>query len=166
MDIEREKQLKRDFPNVYRNLYRKPKYNVIQRLLRLYFSDFKKIIKYNKLRSKFSFLPPVHYPQHSIELFGLECGDGWYDLIYNLSGQIEDLVKKLPRKQRKHFHVDQIKEKFGTLRFYMRSSTDEMEDQISKAEDISAKTCETCGSPGKTLSTGGWWYTSCEKHKR
>jgi hypothetical protein len=49
----------------------------------------------------------------SKQFWGFECGDGWYDILDNLCGAIasygnaEDVM------------VDQIKEKFGQLRFYV-----------------------------------------------
>ena len=57
----------------------------------------------------------------------------------------------------------QVKEKYGTLRFYMHYSTEEMEDLIHEAEKQSAKTCETCGQPG-VLRGPGWYFTACETH--
>ena len=71
--------------------------------------------------------------------WGFECGDGWYDIIYKLCEDIEKM--KLPEE----FEVMQVKEKYGTLRFYTSGSTDEIEDRIDKAEQESAKTCEWCG---------------------
>jgi hypothetical protein len=56
----------------------------------------------------------------------------------------------------------QIKEKFGTLRFYLTSGTDEMWEIVAEAEKKSAFTCEQCGKPGK-LRGKGWLYTACTK---
>lgn len=60
-----------------------------------------------------------------------------------------------------HPSAMQVKEKYGTLCFYMTSSTDEMEDAISEAEAKSAVTCEDCGQPG-VLRGGGWLRTLCD----
>ena len=59
--------------------------------------------------------------------------------------------------------VVQVKEKFGTLRFYIQAGTDEHYNYISFAEAMSGRTCETCGKPGKRLGRG-WIYTACEEH--
>ena len=59
--------------------------------------------------------------------------------------------------------VVQVKEKFGTLRFYIQAGTDAHYNYISFAESMSAVTCETCGKPGKRLGHG-WIYTACETH--
>jgi len=59
--------------------------------------------------------------------------------------------------------VVQVKEKFGTLRFYIQAGTDAHYNYISFAESMSGVTCETCGRPGKRLGRG-WIYTACETH--
>jgi hypothetical protein len=56
--------------------------------------------------------------------------------------------------------ASQVKEKYGTLRFYMTSGTDEMYAITDKAERQSSVTCEFCGKPGK-LRGRGWLYTRC-----
>lgn len=56
--------------------------------------------------------------------------------------------------------ASQVKEKFGTLRFYMTSQTQEMDVVIKEAERKSAITCEQCGKKGKLYSKG-WCYTAC-----
>ncbi len=61
--------------------------------------------------------------------------------------------------------ASQIKEKYGTLRFYMTGGTPEMYTIVDKAESQSSKTCETCGKPGK-LRGHGWYYTACAKHTK
>lgn len=61
--------------------------------------------------------------------------------------------------------VVQVKEKFGTLRFYVIGATDAQYNYISFAEAMSGRICETCGKPGKRLG-GGWLYTACEEHAR
>lgn len=57
----------------------------------------------------------------------------------------------------------QVKEKFGTLRFYTNAADDYVHGLISMAESMSARTCEECGSPGETYYDG-WHVTLCEKH--
>jgi len=61
-----------------------------------------------------------------------------------------------------HASASQVKEKFGTLRFYMDGATDEMYDAINEAERLSATTCESCGLPGKVIG-GGWIRVLCDK---
>jgi hypothetical protein len=103
--------------------------------------------------------------------FGFECGDGWYDLIDNLSKELEKLCKlensKLTKKKIAEgygYRASQVKEKFGTLRFYMSFETDEMSDLIDLAEKVSAETCEICGKPGITRGFLAWVQTLCAWH--
>jgi hypothetical protein len=57
----------------------------------------------------------------------------------------------------------QVKEKFGTLRFYYEGGDDYIQGLVDMAESMSAVTCEECGVPGKQRG-GGWILTSCDKH--
>lgn len=57
--------------------------------------------------------------------------------------------------------ASQVKEKFGTLRFYMTAQTPEMDAIIDEADRKSATTCEECGKPGKVIG-GGWLYCRCQ----
>jgi len=76
------------------------------------------------------------------------------------------LKEKLPCKciefEHRHPRASQVKEKFGTLSFYMSSATDEMWDLISEAERKSGETCEDCGAPGRRRG-GGWIVTLCDE---
>lgn len=94
------------------------------------------------------------------KLFGFECGDGWYDLLEPVIAWINDFNEK---NQNSRIHISQIKEKYGTLRFYTSTSFDELDKLIDEAENKSEVTCETCGQPGK-MRGKGWYYVSCEKH--
>jgi hypothetical protein len=88
--------------------------------------------------------------------FGLECGDGWYDLI-------EEAFEKLSQYGTELF---QVKEKFGGLRIYTEdtliSDTEDVHEIIRVAEDKAWKTCEYCGQPGK-LRGGNWLKTLCDE---
>jgi hypothetical protein len=57
----------------------------------------------------------------------------------------------------------QIKEKFGTLRFYYQGGDNYIRGLESMADSMSARICEDCGKPGKK-TTGGWIRTLCEEH--
>ncbi len=62
--------------------------------------------------------------------------------------------------------VTQVKEKFGTLRFYYTGGGDRYVDGlVGMAEEMSSVTCETCGAPGK-LRGRGWYYTACDEHTK
>lgn len=54
----------------------------------------------------------------------------------------------------------QIKEKFGTLRFYYDGGDEAVKGIVSMAEAMSGCTCEDCGKPGKRTGNG-WVRTLC-----
>jgi len=126
------------------------------------------IEKQNLLKEEFPLLYRIMFardegqPFHCIQAFGMECGNGWFELIYDLSSKLEEIIASLPEDQQEHYHVVQVKEKFGGLRFYLSAETDEMEDYISEAENMSYHICEECGEPGE-CNTEGWLITLCDK---
>lgn len=60
--------------------------------------------------------------------------------------------------------AEQVKEKFGGLRFYYRGGDEFIHGLCSMAESMSYVTCEECGNPGKSNS-GGWISTRCAAHR-
>lgn len=105
--------------------------------------------------------------------WGFSHGDGWYDLVNKMC---ED-VTKLTEGTGIQVIADQVKEKFGGLRFYysilyetektdeMGKITQQVSDRIHQAEEESYKTCELCGKPGEPTK-GGWITTLCEQCKK
>lgn len=65
------------------------------------------------------------------------------------------------------FRVVQVKEKFGSLRFYTNYTTDKISKIIDKAESDSYSICEECGLPSDPeiyhKGDGGWIYNRCSK---
>lgn len=84
-------------------------------------------------------------------------GDGWIGILDRLA---TDLVAMGWDRD-----LHQVKEKYGTLRFYVGVETPAMAERISQAEDESEVTCETCGAPGE-LRGHGWLYTACDSHTK
>jgi hypothetical protein len=56
--------------------------------------------------------------------------------------------------------LDQVKEKFGTLRFYYSGGDDYISGMVSLAESMTGVTCESCGNIGESRG-GGWIHTYC-----
>lgn len=56
--------------------------------------------------------------------------------------------------------LDQVKEKFGTLRFYYAGGDDTIDGMVRLAESMSGVTCEECGNIGERRG-GGWVHTYC-----
>lgn len=104
-------------------------------------------------------------PQTNLMFFGFEHGDGWYEIIYNASVEIESITEKVKQEGVEESYLpsaSQVKEKFGTLRFYVHNQTKEIGDIINKAESLSEVTCELCGQPGKLIAKG-WCRTLCQR---
>lgn len=111
--------------------------------------------------------PNLYADRHSDKscmFYGFACGDGWEPLLRKLSAEVEAIIVAMPEKQRKKFKVQQVKEKFGTLRFYMGIGHDAINAAIDRAEQESAVTCESCGAPGIRRS-GGWIQVLCDEHE-
>ena len=97
---------------------------------------------------------------------GIECGDGWFDLVDRLSRSCENEIDTLMAQGVPHEgwpRIAQIKEKFGGLRFYVRGPLPEdLRAQILQVENMeSLRTCERCGAPGK-LREDPWLRTYCD----
>ena len=50
--------------------------------------------------------------------WGFECQNGWYDIINELSYELEEINKTLVAKGLPPIEAEQVKEKFGGLRYY------------------------------------------------
>ncbi len=59
--------------------------------------------------------------------------------------------------------VNQVKEKFGTLRFYYSGGDAYIDGLVAMAESMSEVTCEECGAPGR-VRRGGWLRCLCDTH--
>ena len=86
---------------------------------------------------------------------------GWYPLVIATDHRLAQLDP--------HYVVQQIKEKFGTLRYYCAPAGDEPSPELldafdaitDDAERASAVTCERCGEPGILQRTKYWAKTLC-----
>jgi len=110
--------------------------------------------------------------QETCMCWGFECGDGWFQILNQLMGNIQHHIdwnnKNFEKgytqyKQVAQVTLDQVKEKFGTLRFYYSGGDDYISGLVSMAESMSGITCEECGKPG-TQTGGGWIKTVCVEH--
>lgn len=99
--------------------------------------------------------------------WGFECGDGWYNIIDRLCANIQHYIDWKNKKEEVVPQVvaTQVKEKFGSLRFYYDGGDEYIRGLTSMAESMSGVTCETCGKPGKFRGTG-WYYTACDEHTK
>ena len=61
--------------------------------------------------------------------------------------------------------VQQVKEKFGGLRFYYYGGDEYIDGMVRTAETLSELTCEVCGAPGK-IGGIGWVSCRCRDHRK
>jgi hypothetical protein len=103
-----------------------------------------------------------HKPKNKTAMcWGFMCGDGWFDLIDSLCAKLQALSDQEGSIQ---IVATQVKEKFGCLSFYVRSSTDEQHEEIVRAMEMSTRICEECGQPGRIVVNNGWHITRCPMH--
>jgi hypothetical protein len=102
------------------------------------------------------------YPKmFSSKYGGFAVGSGWWPMIEKLCDIIQHHIDH--NKDCPQVVVEQIKEKFGTLRFYYQGGDEFISGAVWFAESMSAGMCEECGAPGKRTQ-GGWVQTLCDFH--
>ena len=107
--------------------------------------------------------------------WGFSCGDGWFQILNQLCSNIQSHIDWKQEQKEKYGRgegcsqvvVDQVKEKFGTLRFYYHGGDEYINGLVRMAESMSGVTCESCGAPGALYGVGkegitGWMHTYCE----
>lgn len=115
-------------------------------------------LRYNRafkaaLAGNFSYL--YNYFQFGLKTYKIEPWVVDRAHIELENGRIRDLAPLVQQ-----VHVSQIKEKFGSLRFYYSGGDDHIAGMVSLAESLSGVICEGCGAPGsKTRS--GWIRVLC-----
>lgn len=84
---------------------------------------------------------------------------GWVPLVKELCSKLE--------QDHPDVHCEQMKDKFGGLRFYVNVSWDEsrkdLYDLISNYEERSYSYCERCGTDKEIGSKMGGWLVTCCK---
>lgn len=96
--------------------------------------------------------------------FGFECDDGWYWIIDNLCGHIQSYLDNNTHLNIPQVVATQVKEKYGTLRFYFDGGNDYIYGMVSHTEYLSGTICEECGSHEEIGTTQGWYKTLCFSH--
>lgn len=86
--------------------------------------------------------------------------NGWRKAFgIQMCKEIKAELKKI--KYLRKYRIMQIKEKFGSLRWYDAGNNAEIQNIINKYEEISARTCIICGKPAEYISRG-WISPYCE----
>ena len=104
--------------------------------------------------------PLIKYHTYGKGLKAHEYAVKWTNEDVERGLKFRDVPKACPQVV-----ASQVKEKFGTLRFYYYGGDEYCHGVESLADSMSAVTCEDCGTPGKLL-TQGWLRTLCETHAK
>ena len=99
--------------------------------------------------------PGFVMPDYSLETALASVGPGWAEIVEGLW--------RLCKAQDPPVTVSQVKEKYGTLRFYVHGAPMIIHDAIDGAERRSGRTCEVCGNRGVFRARGRWYMTRCEE---
>lgn len=102
--------------------------------------------------------------------FGFECGDGWFDLIWQLSADIESAARLegIAENSDAWPSVGIVKQKLGDLRVQFRASvpvSDNIRALVEMARIRSVGICELCAAPCKKTSKSEqtrWIEPLCE----
>jgi hypothetical protein len=94
--------------------------------------------------------------KQSMMRWGFACDDGWYPIIKTIS--------ELVSKHNSEVIALQVKEKFGSLRYYCSPADNYINGVVQIAGKISLITCEQCGMPGMCYSAGGRLAVRCPIH--
>jgi len=92
--------------------------------------------------------------------YGCSVNDGWRDIVLEADAMLEYIDPD--------YKIAQVKEKFGTLRYYFETEKEGIENKIMHAiveyaERKSKNICEDCGDYGTIRGDIGWMLTLCDK---
>lgn len=89
----------------------------------------------------------------------------WQDWQISEAKRVMDTGVEVPEAVRQVV-ATQVKEKYGTLRFYYDGGDDTVDAMVQFAESFSGKICEICGDPAEVRGEGGggWVATRCALH--
>ena len=97
---------------------------------------------------------------------GFAVGSGWWPILESLCSNIQHHIdwKEKQGDPVRQVVVEQIKEKFGGLRFYYQGGDEQIHGMVRMAESWAGHSCEDCGAPG-TGGGRGWIKTLCPTHR-
>lgn len=114
---------------------------------------------------------PLVFPKPLLNDEPIRTGDGWLYLLHMLCRDMQRAIEQCPEDQRWRYAAVQVKEKFGTLRFYLEDDSPDspVARLIRAAEWCSGIFCDVCGKPGSMRSATSpgaypWMRTRCDEH--
>lgn len=91
---------------------------------------------------------------------GFECEDGWFDLIWQVSADIEAAaqLEGTPKTAEAWPSVGVLKNKFGALRIQFDGRvSDDIEALVHKAYERSMEICHLCGASALPMQVSNRW---------
>jgi len=83
-----------------------------------------------------------------------EIEKGWEPIVEKAAAALKELDDSI--------ELMQVKEKFGGLRMYTNSYSDEVDAILREAEEEASNTCEFCGATEQVSCKGSWLKTLCD----
>ncbi len=91
----------------------------------------------------------------------ISCDAGWFPLVVELDAAMAEVLPT--------YVLHQVKEKFGSLRYYFAMGDLPYDDPVRQrldalvreAEQRSERTCELCGADAVLCRRSGWYKTLC-----
>lgn len=96
-------------------------------------------------------LPATESSMH----WGIQCGDGWFNLILDLCVEIQRISPDAK--------ITEVKQKAGALVVRVDIDNEVIDQLVEEARSNSLRTCEICGDSGKP-NDKLWADTRCAKH--
>lgn len=87
--------------------------------------------------------------------------EGWKRSFGKL--MLDEINKVVKEDGLKDYHIEQIKEKYGTLRWYDCGGNKKIDRITSAFEQLSGNICLLCGKPDVKMTTCGWYYPCCKE---
>lgn len=88
-----------------------------------------------------------------------EAPVGWSPLILMIAEEIQPIIDR----EHLDYHIFQIKEKFGQLRWYDNGGNKEIQHIIDSYTAASEHICIICGKPDCFITNTGWIEPICEE---
>jgi hypothetical protein len=110
-------------------------------------------LKYNSMVEDLKAGKDSSFREYTKGLYETVAEDRKKEILKNGLRKVKDSIPQVV--------ADQVKEKFGTLRFYYHGGDDQIRGMVSLAESLSASMCEGCGIPSKVQNDGGWYSNIC-----
>jgi hypothetical protein len=107
------------------------------------------------------------YPYLRFNVAECECERGWANLLDPLFKYVNRWnAEEVNGEHENPIFIEQVKAKFGTLRFYYSGGDEYFGGMVDYAEALSAKTCELCGNVGENQGHNMTRCRTCTNHTK